>query len=74
MFNEGTERPFTSDLLKEKERVFIIAQIVEINYLHQFLSLIAELAGLHFLIIFPMLWGLKTDFKLVFPRKRISLC
>ena len=31
--------------------------------------MIAELAGLHFLIIFLMLWGFKTDFKLVFPRK-----
>ena len=38
MFKEGTERPFTSDLLKEKERVFIIVQIAEINYLHQLLK------------------------------------
>ena len=29
MFNEGTERPFTSDLLNEKREVFIIVQIVE---------------------------------------------
>ena len=28
MFNEGTERPFSSELLNEKEKVFIIALIV----------------------------------------------
>ena len=55
MFNEGTERPFTSNLLKEKRKVFIIVLIVEINYLHQLLNLIAELAGLLFLKLYQEL-------------------
>ena len=55
MFNEGTERPFTSELLKEKEKVFITALIVEINYLHQIQNLIAVLAGLLFLKLYQEL-------------------
>ena len=59
MFNDGTERPFSSDLLKERERVFIIVLIVEINSSHQLRSLIAELAGLLFLKLYQGLLKLR---------------
>ena len=45
MFNEGTERPFTSELLKEKREGFIFVQIVEQNYFHQIQNLIVVLVG-----------------------------
>ena len=45
MFNEGTERPFTSDLLKEKRKGFYHCANCEINSLHQRQNLIAGLAG-----------------------------
>ena len=51
----GTERPFTSDLLKEKRKGFTTVLIVEINCLHQLLNLIAELAGLLFLKLYQVL-------------------
>ena len=48
MFNEGTERPFSSDLLREVERVFIIALIVEINFLLLLVNSTVALVGHHF--------------------------
>ena len=45
MFNEGTERPFTSDLLNEKREGFIIAQTAVQNCLHPLLSLTVGLVG-----------------------------
>ena len=45
MFNEDTERPFSSELLNEKEKVFIIVLIVELNSLLRLLNLIVELGG-----------------------------
>ena len=54
MFKEGTETPFSSELLKEKEMVFIIVQIVALNFFHRKQNLIVALDGLHFQKLFPM--------------------
>ena len=48
MFNNGTERPFTSDLLKKIERDFTIVQTVMLSYLHLIQNLIVEQGGPHF--------------------------
>ena len=59
MFREGTERPFTSELLKEKEKAFIIVLIVETNYFHQRQSSIVALAGRHSAKLYQELLKLK---------------
>ena len=59
MFNEGTERPFTSELLKEKRDGFIIVQIVEQSYFHQKQNSIVERVGLLFLKLCQELLKLK---------------
>ena len=45
MFKEATERPFSSPLNNEKDRVIIIVPIVEQNFFHQVLNLIAVQVG-----------------------------
>ena len=47
MFEEGTEKPFTSELLKEKRKGFYHCANCETNYFHQKLNSIAVLAGRH---------------------------
>ena len=46
MFNEGTERPFTSDLLKEKRKGFYHCANCGNKLFASTANLIAELAGL----------------------------
>mgnify|MGYP005836716143 CR=1 FL=1 len=55
MFNEGTERPFTSNLLKEKRKGFYHCANCGNNSLHQLLNLTAVLAGLLFLRLYQVL-------------------
>ena len=45
MFKEGTERPYSNDLLKEKRKGFSTVLTVEINYSLQQLNLIVEPVG-----------------------------
>ena len=47
MFNESTERPFTSALNYEKRKGFFIVLIVEQNFFHQMQNLIVEQVGHH---------------------------
>ena len=48
MFNEGTEKPFSSELLNEKEKGFTIVQIVGLNCFLLNQNLIVEPDGLLF--------------------------
>ena len=71
MFNEGTERPFTSELLKEKRKGFYhCAYCGKLNYFPQRLNSIAALVGHHLVKLYQGLLKQNVDYS--FGMKRIE--